>query len=74
VKEEPFPLDCADDPPVKEIIAYGENLDPWEWKKGKKYPDRESYALCLCGGSGNKPFCDGSHIVAGFNDGDGSLK
>jgi CDGSH-type Zn-finger protein len=26
----------------------------------------ESVALCRCGESKNKPFCDGSHQVAGF--------
>ncbi|MDR3205981.1 MAG: CDGSH iron-sulfur domain-containing protein [Candidatus Methanoplasma sp.] len=32
-----------------------------EWKKGERlYPD-EIYALCRCGKSKNKPFCDNAH-------------
>ncbi|MFA5394352.1 MAG: CDGSH iron-sulfur domain-containing protein [Candidatus Ratteibacteria bacterium] len=37
------------------------------WKEGKKYPAQENYALCRCGHSQNKPFCDGSHIKVRFD-------
>jgi CDGSH-type Zn-finger protein len=29
---------------------------------GKIYPPRNRVTLCRCGGSENKPFCDGSHL------------
>ena len=37
------------------------------WKEGKSYPPRESYALCRCGASQSKPFCDGAHVEIQFD-------
>jgi CDGSH-type Zn-finger protein len=47
-----------------EIDSYG---DPCRWREVKRYSQRESYALCRCGKSGNEPYCDGTHINNQFN-------
>ena len=40
-----------------------ENLQNY---KGEKYSNSKGVALCRCGSSTNKPFCDGTHSVIGF--------
>lgn len=44
--------------------AEGESLD---YREGKTYPAQAQYALCRCGHSGDKPFCDGSHKKVKFD-------
>ncbi len=44
--------------------AEGESMD---YREGKKYPAQPQYALCRCGQSGNKPFCDGTHKKVQFD-------
>lgn len=34
--------------------------------EGNPYASAENVALCRCGGSANKPFCDSSHKTNGF--------
>lgn len=54
-------------PLAKEIIAADENGDSKGYLKGEKYKCGESYALCRCGASTKKPFCDGSHEKINFD-------
>jgi len=35
---------------------------------GEQIDDTDDVALCRCGHSGNKPYCDGTHNKIGFDD------
>jgi CDGSH-type Zn-finger protein len=39
----------------------------WEWEETRKLEGGAEYALCRCGQSENKPYCDGSHARVRFN-------
>lgn len=52
---------------TKDIIEYDEDGIPLKTEKIKTIPTHQDYALCRCGHSKNKPFCDGSHITHHFN-------
>ena len=54
-------------PLAKQIIGIDAAGYSYEWREGKKYPSKDNYALCRCGRSKNKPFCDGTHIKVNFN-------
>ena len=34
---------------------------------GNEFEARDTYALCRCGQSSSKPFCDGTHRAAEFS-------
>lgn len=36
--------------------------------EGNRFETKENFALCRCGHSQNKPFCDGQHTAAAFSD------
>jgi len=46
------------------VNALGESV---RWEKGETFPAQEQYALCRCGRSAKKPFCDGTHAKVGFD-------
>jgi CDGSH-type Zn-finger protein len=37
------------------------------WEEGQNYPAEENYALCRCGHSQDKPYCDGTHARIKFD-------
>jgi len=54
-------------PLLEKIIDYDSKWDLCTWRDGKTYPRQDAYALCRCGQSHNKPFCDGSHLKENFD-------
>ena len=53
-------------PLAKQIIGIDAEGYSYEWREGTQYPSQENYALCRCGQSKIKPFCDGTHIKVNF--------
>jgi len=66
IKNGPY-LVSGNIPLGKETAVVGKKGVPERWKKGKSYSKQESYSLCRCGRSKNKPFCDGSHVPVKFD-------
>jgi CDGSH-type Zn-finger protein len=54
-------------PLSEQLICVDSNEECHGWKEGKKHRAQEKYALCRCGHSQTKPFCDGSHINVKFD-------
>lgn len=56
-------------PLAERALTVDESGNTWDYEPLRELDVPASYALCRCGHSQNKPFCDGSHARAGF-DGD----
>lgn len=54
-------------PLSKQTIATDAEGGSEAWVEGKTYPAQDKYALCRCGHSKTKPFCDGTHAKIGFD-------
>jgi CDGSH-type Zn-finger protein len=63
-KNGPYRVD-APDGGIKLVDADGNEYD----LQGKT-----SFSLCRCGGSVNKPFCDGTHSKLGFQAAEAAVK
>jgi CDGSH-type Zn-finger protein len=44
----------------------GDDVRLVDWNGNEYTIDRRPFALCRCGGSTRKPFCDGTHSKIGF--------
>ena len=49
------------------LVVEGDDVTVVDWDGTERRPAKLPIALCRCGGSSNKPFCDGSHRRTGFN-------
>ena len=62
------PYDVRGDVPLvhwSEVLE--EDVGPVSWERGERIEAHGDVRLCRCGQSGNKPFCDDSHLRTGFD-------
>ncbi len=66
------PLIVSKPIPIREmIILVNEEGEGIAWEEGREFSLEKSRALCRCGESENKPFCDGMHSEIDFDGTEG---
>jgi CDGSH-type Zn-finger protein len=54
-------------PMARQTIVADAQGDSRKWQEGESFETKEACALCRCGQSATKPYCDGSHVREGFD-------
>ena len=55
------------------LLVDGEDVTLIDWNGNEYKLEKRPFALCRCGHSSKKPFCDGTHKVIGFQAGEAAI-
>jgi CDGSH-type Zn-finger protein len=61
-------------PLAEETMVLGPDGEPKSWVRGADIETTKAYALCRCGKTARRPFCDGSHTREGFQGTETALR
>jgi CDGSH-type Zn-finger protein len=54
-------------PLSEQALSLAQEGSSWDYEPRTDLETGAHYALCRCGQSSNKPFCDGTHAHVGFH-------
>lgn len=56
------------------FLVEGDDVTLVDWDGNAYEPPKRPFALCRCGESANRPYCDGTHGKIGFQAGEGATR